>query len=232
MAAMSARSITSSPATTCTTRSASRTRPRSFNAIHDQTDQQRGFAYLSGIVDPTTRVSAIFGTSRSQFQIPNNPGQSPGLGLTVNGVTDFNSAQLNENQREITHYGILALQKKLDDIDFQVSAFNRYSSAYFTPDPLGDLLFNGIAQTAYRRSIATGVQGDGSYRLDARAHAARRVFHPGRALDLGDQLAGAAASTPTARRLPISRSRSSTTAARPAGSTASICRTSGRSRRS
>jgi hypothetical protein len=138
----------------------------SFNAIHDRTDQYKGFAFISGIVDPTTRVSAIFGTSRGQYQIPNVPGQSPGLGLSVNGQTNFNSAQLNENQRQITHYGILSLQKKLDDIDFQVSVFNRYSSIYFTPDPLGDLLFNGIAQTAYRRSIATGMQADGSYRLN------------------------------------------------------------------
>lgn len=137
----------------------------SFNALHDNSEQGRGFAYISGILDPTTRVSAILGTSRSQYQIPNNPGQSAGLGLTVNGATDFDSSLLNENQREITHYGILSLQKKLDDIDFQTSVFSRYSSVYFTPDPLGDLLFNGIAQTAYRRSIATGVQGDGSDRI-------------------------------------------------------------------
>ena len=47
-----------------------------------------------------------------------------------------------------------------------MSGFNRYSSVYFTPDPLGDLLFNGIAQTAYRRSIATGSQLDGSFQLN------------------------------------------------------------------
>ncbi|HEX3954677.1 MAG TPA: TonB-dependent receptor, partial [Stellaceae bacterium] len=138
----------------------------SYRPIHDQTDQGRGFAYISGIIDPSTRLSAIFGTSRSELQIPNNPNQSPGLGLTVNGVSDFNSSLLDENQREITHYGILALQKKVDDADVQVSVFSRYSSVYFTPDPLGDLLFNGIAQTAYRRSIATGSQGDGSWRLN------------------------------------------------------------------
>ena len=137
----------------------------SFNPIHDQSDQQRGFLFVSGIIDPTTRVSTMLGTSRGQYQIPNVPGQSPGLGLTVNGQTDFNSAQLDENQRQITHYGILSLQKKLDDIDFQVSVFNRYSSAYFTPDPLGDLLFDGIGPTAYRRSVATGIQADGSYRI-------------------------------------------------------------------
>src|SRR5665213_129527 len=138
----------------------------SFNAIHDNTDQERGFAFLSGIIDPTTRVSAILGTSRGQYQIPNTPGQTPGLGLTVNGATTFDSSDLDENQRQITHYGIVALQKKLDDVDVQISAFSRYSSVYFNPDPmLGDLLFNGISPTAYRRSIATGSQGDGSYRI-------------------------------------------------------------------
>jgi outer membrane receptor protein involved in Fe transport len=137
----------------------------SFNAIHDHTDQGRGFGYISGIVDPTARLSAIFGTSRSQLQIPNNPGQVPGLGLTVNGVGNFDSARLDENQRQLTHYGILALQKKVGDLDLQLSAFSRYSSVYFSPDPLGDLLFNGIAQSASRRNIANGVQGDGSYRL-------------------------------------------------------------------
>ncbi|HEX3861190.1 MAG TPA: TonB-dependent receptor [Stellaceae bacterium] len=136
-----------------------------YNPIHDRTEQGHGFAYLSGIIDPTTRLTAIAGTSRSELQIPNNPGQVPGLGLTVSGASDFNSSLLNENQREITHYGIAALQKKIDALDFQLSAFTRYSSVYFSPDPVGDLLFNGIAQNAYRRSIATGTQGDGSYRL-------------------------------------------------------------------
>jgi outer membrane receptor protein involved in Fe transport len=138
----------------------------SYHPIHDQTDQYRGFAYLSGIIDPTARITGIFGTSRSQFQIPNRTGQMPGLGLTVNGISDFNSAALNENQRQITHYSIIALQEKLGPMDFQVSAFQRYSSVYFTPDPLGDLLFNGIAENAYRRSIATGSQFDGSYRVN------------------------------------------------------------------
>jgi outer membrane receptor protein involved in Fe transport len=136
----------------------------SFNAIHDTADQQRGFAYISGIVDPTTRVTAILGTSRGQYQIPNSPGQATS-GLVVNGITDFDSSKLNENQRQITHYAIGSVQKQLDNADFQLSVFNRYSSLYFSPDPLGDLLFNGIAQTAYRRSIASGTQGDGSYRL-------------------------------------------------------------------
>ena len=136
-----------------------------FNAIHDISTQPAGFGYVSGIIDPTTRISSIFGVSRSEFQIPNNPGQTPGLGLTVDGVSDFDSAVLNENQRQITDFGIVALQKHVEALNFQVATVVRYSALYFSPDPLGDLLFNGISQTASRRSVSNGLQGDGSYRF-------------------------------------------------------------------
>ncbi len=73
-----------------------------YNAIHDFTQQERGFAYMSAFVDPTTRVSLIAGTSNNNFQIPNNPGQPIGQsGVPVTnafGTTSFNSALLNENQ--------------------------------------------------------------------------------------------------------------------------------------
>ncbi|MBV8739530.1 MAG: TonB-dependent receptor [Alphaproteobacteria bacterium] len=136
-----------------------------FNAIHDISTQPRGFGYVSGIIDPTMRISSIFGVSRSEYQIPNNPGQTPNLGLTVDGISDFDSTLLNENQRQITDFGIVALQKHVDALNFQLATVVRYSSVYFSPDPLGDLLFNGIAQTASRQSVSNGLQGDGSYRF-------------------------------------------------------------------
>ena len=52
------------------------------------------------------------------------------------------------------------------DIDLQISAFTRYSSLSFSPDWLGDLLFNGIAQQATRSDAAYGVQADGSWRIN------------------------------------------------------------------
>ena len=146
-----------------------------YNAIHDRSDQFHGLLHVSGIVDPTTRISLTAGTSNSTFHIPNNPGQSPGLGLAVNGVSDFDSATLNQRQREQTQFAILSLQKQLGAVDFQVSAFSRYSSLYYSPDPLGDLLFNGIAQSASRHDLATGVQGDGSWRVNDR-HTIRAGF--------------------------------------------------------
>jgi outer membrane cobalamin receptor len=137
----------------------------SFNAIHDSTDQFHGLATVNGIIDPDTRLSLILGGFAGSFQIPNNPGQST-LGLNVNGVTSFNSANLNETQTESTEFAVLSLQKHAGPLDVQVSLFNRTSSLQFTPDAVGDLLFNGIAQEASRQDIATGVQTDGSWRLN------------------------------------------------------------------
>ncbi len=148
-----------------------------FNAIHDNSQQPKGFAYVSGIIDPTSRLTAILGASRSQFQIPQVAGQTPSLGLSVNGITDFPSAAINETQTQINNFQILAWQKHVDDIDFQIAGFSRYSSLYFSPgDPTGDLLFNGIAQTASRQNWASGVQGDGSWRA-APDHTVRSGFY-------------------------------------------------------
>jgi outer membrane receptor protein involved in Fe transport len=147
------------------------------NAIHDFSQQPKGFAYVSGIIDPTSRLTAILGASRSQYQIPQVAGQSPTLGLTVNGVSDFPSAAINENQTQINNFQILAYQKRVGDFDFQVAGFSRYSSLYFSPgNPTGDVLFNGIAQTASRQNWASGVQGDGSWRASPE-HTLRSGFY-------------------------------------------------------
>jgi outer membrane receptor protein involved in Fe transport len=142
--------------------------------LHDRTKQWHGFAFAQDILDDMSSVTAILGTSNGMFQIPNQRGLQPagleaisGLGpdgvLTANGQFLFPSVNLNENQREITHYGIVSYLHTLGSFDFQVSAFGRYSSLYFMPDPLGDLLFNGIAQTAYKRDEAYGLQAESAW---------------------------------------------------------------------
>ncbi|HVZ09858.1 TonB-dependent receptor [Rhodopila sp.] len=144
------------------------------DAIHDTTNQWHGLAYVSGIVDPDTRISMILGSFEGQFQIPNNPGQQT-LGFPVNGVSSFNSARLDENQWERNDFAILSLQKHVNDVDLQVSAYTRYSWLNFSPDWLGDLLFNGIAQQARRSNIAYGIQSDGSWRIND-SHTLRAGF--------------------------------------------------------
>ena len=132
--------------------------------IHDNTDQGAFFGYVSTLLDSQTRLSLISGSTINRFQIPNSPGQQPMF--TPFGVNDFNSALLNENQFEQNYYDVIALQKKSDNVDWQLAYYSRYSDLHFTPDPLGDLVFNGVASNVQRQSFANGLQGDGSYRLN------------------------------------------------------------------
>jgi outer membrane receptor protein involved in Fe transport len=137
----------------------------SSTAIHDRTYQGNFFSYTSTLIDDSTRVSTIFGNTTNSFQIPNNPNQQPVVPSAF-GVSNLNSADLNEHQTEQNTFGVVAWQKSLNDLDLQVAAFTRYSTLHFVPDTVGDVLFNGQATDVYRASTATGLQGDGAYRLN------------------------------------------------------------------
>lgn len=141
----------------------------SRDAIHDHTDQEKGFGYVSAVLDDSTRLSWISGVSVQNFQIPNTPGLPTDTPFAGNGGLPnyFNSALLNENQFEQNYYDVIALQKKIENGDYQISYFSRYSDLHFKPDDTGDLFFNGIASDVQRRSFLNGVQADGSYRLNA-----------------------------------------------------------------
>ena len=136
-------------------------------AIHDDTRQGHGFGYFEYLFDSTSKVTATLGSFVGHFQIPNRPGVSPRF--TVNGIADFNATRVDETQLEQNHFAVLSYLKTAGDLSLQASTFARYSTMSFRPDPVADLLFNGIAQRVDRSSIATGLQLDGTYRL-APAH--------------------------------------------------------------
>ena len=141
----------------------------SHDAIHDQTDQYKTFIYASRILSDTSRISLMGSASYSNFQVPNTPGLPPG---TAPGPSNsqwvpgtFDSATLNENQNEQNYYGVIAYQKSAGDLNMQVAAYGRNSSVHFTPDPIGDLFFNGVASDADRNLYSGGLQADASYQL-------------------------------------------------------------------
>ena len=134
-------------------------------AIHDSTNQYKGFAYLSYLIDDTSRISFIASGTYSDFQIPNNPGQTPVFDLAGASPKNFDSKNLNENQHEQNHYLIAAYQKSFQSLNLQLAAFTRYSSTLFTPDEKGDLIFNGLAGRVDRNILSSGVQFDASWAI-------------------------------------------------------------------
>ncbi|CAN7406684.1 TonB-dependent receptor [Caballeronia sp. LjRoot29] len=137
----------------------------SASPLHDHTRQGDAFGLMSYIINPLTRVSLMFGTTSNQFEIPNTPGLP--TAFTLNGNTTFDSSKLNETQSELNEFAVVALQGTNGGaLDYQVALFTRYSRTQFNPDPVGDLLFNGVAANDFHSDSANGVQADTTYRLN------------------------------------------------------------------
>ena len=141
------------------------------DAIHDKTQQTKTFGNLSYYLDDDTRLGMMFGTYTGKFQIPNNPAQPPAYSLA--GVSDMTagtstlpSSQLNENQHELNNFVVLSYQKTLGALNFQLSGFKQYSELHYTPDAIGDLVYNGVSSDTTRSNSSAGLQGDASYKIN------------------------------------------------------------------
>ena len=142
------------------------------HALHDKTRQSKAFGSLSYITDDATRFGLMFGDYVGRFQIPNNPNQAPAFSLAgvsdaAAGTSSIASSMLDEQQREKNRFVVLSLQKSLGELNFQVSGFHQYSEVHFSPDLLGDLVYNGVASDALRSNNANGLQLDLSYKAGA-----------------------------------------------------------------
>jgi outer membrane receptor protein involved in Fe transport len=137
-----------------------------YTAIHDWTEQYKGFANLSYLIDDSSRITLLLSGTYSDFQIPANPGQTPAFALAGASPKNFNSRFLSENQHEQNHFAILAYQKSFENVSFQLAAFTRYSSTLFTPDDEGDLIFTGLAGRVDRSIFSNGVQFDASWAIN------------------------------------------------------------------
>src|SRR5579863_2471004 len=147
----------------------------SSNPLHDHSTQAHGFAYFEDILNPTNRLSLIIGTSNDAFQIPNQRGLQPGTGYNYLGQSAFLSDDLNETQHELASYVVVGWQHSQGALNWQTSLSARYTTLHFAPEWIGDVLYNGIAQDAYKKDTALAWQTDASYKLGA-THTVRAGF--------------------------------------------------------
>jgi outer membrane receptor protein involved in Fe transport len=136
----------------------------SRTALHDQSQQVKGFGTVSMLLDDSSRLNFMFGVSNNHFEIPDVPGQTPQYALQGDPVV--NSATLDARQRERNSFEVLSYQGHVGDAtDYQLSYFHRETDVHYSPDPVGDLVFDGIAADVMRRNTANGVQLESSKAL-------------------------------------------------------------------
>ena len=149
----------------------------SMSPLHDKTRQSKSFGNLSYFLDDDTRLGLMFGTYNGRFQIPDNPRQSPAFSLAdvsdaAAGTSTLASEALDQRQREVNRFVVGSLQKTMGDVGFQASVFHQYSQLHYTPDPLGDLIYTGVASDSTRSNTSNGLQLDASYKING-AHTVR-----------------------------------------------------------
>ena len=143
----------------------------SRTALHDQTQQSKGFGTLSYLLGDDSRLNLMFGVSDNRFEIPDVRGQTPQFALS--GDPAVNSSALDARQRERSSFEVLSYQgHEGDATDYQLSTFHRETDVHYAPDAIGDLVFDGIAADVRRKNIADGLQLDASRSLGA-AHTLR-----------------------------------------------------------
>lgn len=143
----------------------------SATPLHDDTDQYKGFMYLSYLPDDTSRISIIGSAYYANFQVPNDPNLQPSS-TQANGNPwvsgTFSPTDLDDNQNEQGYYGVVSYQKSVGDLNFQVAGFGRESSVYYVSDATTPTLFfnNGVASNVKRLLYSGGLQADSSYALN------------------------------------------------------------------
>lgn len=132
--------------------------------LHDFANQGKMFGYLAWQLDDTSRLSMLVNGSYGHFQIPDLPGK-PVL-FTDGGITNANSANINESQNEQDYYTTISYQKTADRLSFLVAGFTRYGQINFNPDPVNDLIFSGVAGAITNSFLTDGLQLDAAYVLN------------------------------------------------------------------
>ncbi len=142
--------------------------------LHDRTNQQKVFGYFSYKIDPTSRMTLLLSSAYSTFQIPDTPGLAPAFSLQ-GPHPPADSSTVNENQDEQNHYAVVSYQKSTANTSFQLSAFGRDTDLDFKPDPVQDLVFDGVASRVDNGDFIYGLQADSSWGLGA-SHTLRAGF--------------------------------------------------------
>jgi outer membrane receptor protein involved in Fe transport len=138
--------------------------------IHNITNQGQGFGYFNYDINPLNKLSLITGVSVNNSEIPNRPNLPPLFNLSgisscpfpqVCAPVNYPSTAINESLNQDYYFGILALRGVVGpEINYQVAYTGAYSTLQFNSDPIGDLVYQGVASDSFRSEFDNTLQTD------------------------------------------------------------------------
>jgi hypothetical protein len=128
--------------------------------LHDFTKQGQVFGFFSYPLSPAGTLSLLISGARSSNELPNVPGLPPAFDLA--GVPlPPSSAGIDSYLNFSDALTMLSLSGSLSpDVAYQVAATEHAISQRFEPDPVGELLYQGVASSASHVDHDSTLEGD------------------------------------------------------------------------
>ena len=133
--------------------------------IHDFTRQGQVFGFFSYPLDPTDTLSLLISGAKSSNELPNVPGLAPQFDLAGVPVPPPSSA-IDSYLNFSDVLTVLSLSGSLGSgVSYQLAAAQHAISQRFEPDPIGELVYQGVASTASHEDHDYTLEGDLSFSL-------------------------------------------------------------------
>lgn len=147
--------------------------------IHDAVTQGQGFAYLTYTMDSGTRLSLISGMTLAFNQFPDVPNEPPLYQLDQINPASYPSSAINSGLNQQDYYGVFAINGALSSsADYELAYSVHYNSQSFYPDPIGDLIYQGVSSNVFTSDLSNTLQGDLTYSPGSN-HSVRSGFYFG-----------------------------------------------------
>jgi hypothetical protein len=135
--------------------------------IHDLTHQGQLFGFFSYPLSPTETLSVLLSGVASRNQLPNVAGLAPEFDLAGLPVPPA-SAAIDSYLDFSDALAVVTLSGALTDrVSYQIAASQHAISQRFEPDPVGELIYQGVASSARHEDHDTTLEGDLSFALGA-----------------------------------------------------------------
>jgi len=147
--------------------------------IHDAVTQGQGFAYLTYALTAATKLSLISGMTLSFNQFPNQPNLPPQYQYGDANPAQYPSSAINSGLNQQDYFGVFAINGAIGSIaDYQLAYSAHYNVQSFYPDPVPDLIYQGISSNVFTSDLSNSLQGDITWRAIA-SHSVRGGFYVG-----------------------------------------------------